>query len=289
MGTTHANFSCSETKASTGRIKSKVKVERKQSDSQIDEMAGALLIAEDECKAIPPLTSRYGDMQVEDAYRIQMRNVEAKKKRGRTVVGKKAGLTSEAIQKMFDVDEPDYGHLFDDMIVASGVSIDCSRLIQPKAEPEIGFLLAKELRGPGITADDVFRATSLIAPTLEIIDSRIENWKIRLADTISDNASSGMVVLGAYLPISPELDLKEVEARLEKNGKLVSSGPGRAVLGDPAHAVAWLANKLSTLGESLKPGELILPGSFCAAVDARPGDVIAATFTGLGTVTVRFT
>jgi 2-oxopent-4-enoate hydratase len=254
----------------------------------IDELAEQLLLAESDRLPIPPLTSRYPEMKVEDAYRIQMRIVEAKKARGMTVVGKKAGVTSEAIQQMFGVNEPDYGHLFDYMVVPSGGTIRCADLIQPKAEPEVGFFLREDLRGPGVQVADVLDATAQIAPVLEIIDSRIEHWKIKLPDTIADNASCGMVVLGTPVRLKSDIDLKNLEAHLEKNGKFVASGFGKAVLGDPSNAIAWLANKLATLGASLKAGEWILPGSICAAVDAEPGDRIEAKFTGLGTVSVSF-
>lgn len=189
--------------------------------------AEQLLCAENCRSPIPPLTSRYPQLQVDDAYRIQLRNVEVKKAKGRIVVGKKAGVTSEAIQRMFGVNEPDYGHLFDYMVVPSGGTIRCADLIQPKAEPEVGFLLSKDVRGPGVEVEDVLQATSQVAPVLEIIDSRIEDWKIKLADTIADNASCGMVVLGTPVPLQPEVDLKKVEARLEKNGNMVGSGLGR--------------------------------------------------------------
>jgi len=255
---------------------------------QIKEIAQRLLDAEESRRAIPPLTREYPNLHIEDAYRIQLTIIEARKARGALVVGKKAGVTSKAIQQLFGVDEPDYGHLLHDMIIHEGEIVQCSTLIQPKAEPEIAFVLARELRGPGVNAVDVLAATKYILPVIEIIDSRIADWKIKLPDTVADNASCGRVVIGGCVRKVDRLDLRLIGVVLEKNGEVVATGAGAAALGNPANAVAWLANKLATLDQSLKANELILPGSLCAAVDVKPGDNIRASFDRLGSVSVRF-
>jgi 2-keto-4-pentenoate hydratase len=256
---------------------------------QVEELARRLLGAEESRQAIAPLTQEYPDLRVEDAYKVQLSVIEAKKAGGAVVTGKKAGVTSKAIQQMFGVSEPDYGHLLHDMIVPEGETIRCSTLIQPKAEPEIAFILAEELRGPGVSAADVLAATKYVLPVLEIIDSRITDWKIKLPDTVADNASCGKVVVGGSVRKVDDLDLRLAGVVLEKNGEVVATGAGAAVLGNPANAVAWLANKLAALDQSLKAKELILPGSLTAAIDVSVGDHVRATFDHMGSVSMRFT
>jgi 2-keto-4-pentenoate hydratase len=226
---------------------------------------------------------------MEDAYHVQLSIIERKKSEGAIVVGMKAGVTSKVIQQMFGVNEPDYGHLLDYMMVHEGENIECSRLIQPKAEPEIAFVLAEDLSGPGVTAADVLSATKYVLPVLEIIDSRIADWKIRLPDTVADNASCGRVVIGGNVRRIDAFDLRLVGVVLEKNGEVIATGAGAAALGNPANAVAWLANKLATLNQSLKANQLILPGSLTTAIPVSPGDHIRATFDHLGSVSIRFT
>ena len=255
---------------------------------RIQELAARLLQAEDSRQPIAPLTQEDADCSVEDAYRVQVAIVEAKKARGARIVGKKAGVTSKAIQQMFGVHEPDYGHLLEDMIVHEGEVIQSAMLIQPKAEPEIAFILEKELRGPGVSVADVLAATKYVLPVLEIIDSRIADWKIKLADTIADNASCGKVVIGGSVRKVDDLDLRLVGVVLEKNGEVVATGAGAAALGNPANAVAWLANKLAPLDQSLQANELILPGSLTPAVAVTAGDHVRASFDRLGSVGVKF-
>lgn len=255
---------------------------------QIQEIAHQLLRAEETRQPISPLTSSYPDLALADAYQIQIQNIQAKQARGARIIGKKAGVTSKAIQQMFGVNEPDYGHLLNEMIVHEGEVIDCSTMIQPKAEPEIAFVLAEDLRGPGVSVVDVLVATRFVVPVLEIIDSRIADWKINLPDTVADNASCGKVVIGGCVRKVEKLDLRLIGMVMEKNGDLVATGAGAAALGNPANAVAWLANKLATLDQYLKEGELILPGSLCGAVNVSAGDNILASFDHLGSVSVRF-
>jgi 2-keto-4-pentenoate hydratase len=254
----------------------------------VKEIAQTLLQAETSRRPISPLTLEYPDLSIEEAYRIQLSIIEVKKTKGGLVVGKKAGVTSRAIQMMLGVNEPDFGYLLNDMVVNDGDSIQAAKLIQPKAEAEIAFVLRRDLQGPGLSAADVLIATEYVLPVLEIIDSRIEEWKIKLPDTIADNASCGRVVVGGTVHKIDGLDLRLVGVVLEKNSEVVATGAGAAVLGNPANAIAWLANKLATLDQTLKAGELILPGALCGAVDVKAGDSICATFDRLGTVKTKF-
>lgn len=256
---------------------------------KITKYAGRLLEAEKTTTAIAPLTEEDSNFTVEDAYRVQLANIREKVKNGRVITGKKVGLTSKAMQDLLGVNEPDYGHLLDDMVVENGGTVSMSRLLQPKIEAEIAFILKEDLTGGDVSVIDVLKATDYIVPALEIVDSRIRNWKIKLADTVADNASSGLYILGGT-PRKPEsVDLKMMGMVLERNGELVNTGIGAAALGDPAYCVAWLANKLSEFNISLRAGEVILSGALSAAADAASGDVFTATFAHIGQVSVRFT
>lgn len=254
----------------------------------IQKEAQELYKAERDKTTLRPLTERYPKIDPEDAYRIQLALIEKKKADGRSVVGKKIGLTSKAMQKMLNVDQPDYGHILDNMVLQDGVEFAVRELIQPKIEPEIAFVLDQTLKGPGVTPIQVLAATRFVVPALEIIDSRIEGWKIKLCDTIADNASSARIVLGGSPKRIDQVDLKLVGMVLEKNGEIIQTGAGGAVLGHPAAAVAWLANAVGQFGVSLEAGEVIMPGALCAAADVAAGDLLQASFDGLGSVSVRF-
>jgi 2-keto-4-pentenoate hydratase len=255
--------------------------------AQLKEIADRLSRAEHERVAIdPPAAS--AQLTVVDAYRIQMINVERRVAAGRRIVGGKVGLTSLAMQKMMGVNEPDFGHLFDDMILTSGGECSVGTLMLPRVEPEIAFVLSRELRGPGITREDVLAAAEYVTPALEIIDTRIRDWKITLADTIADNASSGRVVLGAEKTAPRRYDLASVAMKLEKNGAVVEEGVGSAVLGHPAEPVAWLANKLAEFGQLLAAENIVIPGALCRAVPVAAGDAIVASFGPLGSVSIKF-
>ncbi|MEW8978972.1 MAG: fumarylacetoacetate hydrolase family protein [Symbiobacterium sp.] len=239
-------------------------------------------------KPIGPLTAREPELTPDDAYRIQLAWMDLRIQRGARVVGKKIGLTSHAMQSMLGVFEPDYGHVLDTMVIAPGDPVALDELVQPKVEGEIAFILGCDVPTPA-TALDVLLATRLVVPALEIVDSRIEGWQIRLPDTVADNASSGRVVLAERGLRPDELDLTLVGMVFEKNGEMLSSGAGAAVLGNPAAAVAWLANKLAQFDIPLRAGEIILSGAITAAVEARPGDLFTARFgCGLGSVSARF-
>jgi 2-keto-4-pentenoate hydratase len=225
---------------------------------------------------------------VDDAYRIQIENVKTVLAMGHVISGKKIGLTSAGIQKQMGVNEPDYGHLYAAMDCRNR-RIKTASLIQPKIEGEIAFILKEDLAGDRFTREDVIRATDYVAAAFEIVDSRIADWRIKLADTIADNASSGRYVLGADRVRPGEVDLPQVAMRFFKNqDELIEEGLGEAVMGDPAAAVAWLANRLRAYGVGLKAGEVVLSGAFTAAAPAVKGDRFRAEFSGLGTVEAWF-
>lgn len=253
----------------------------------IQQLGRALYEAERTRTPIAPLTETHPELTPADAYAIQQ-VMMSKKLENHKIVGRKVGLTSKPMQQMFGVDSPDFGLLLDDMAVLDAGDCLMNELIQPKIEPEIAFVLKEDLSGPGLTAEKVLEATAYIAPALEIVDSRIVNWKIKLGDTISDNASSARFVLGAALSPVENHDLRLIGMVLEQNGQLVETGAGAAALGHPANAVAWLGNKLAEFGVSLKAGEIILPGALCRAVVCQRGDTFRADFAGLGSVSVRF-
>ncbi|KAA9155271.1 2-keto-4-pentenoate hydratase [Amycolatopsis acidicola] len=235
---------------------------------------------------IPPLTRTFPGLSVEDAYDVQLRQVAEWTAAGRVVKGHKVGLTSAAIQRQLGVDSPDYGHLFADMFHTGPVP--AGSYLSPRVEPEIGFVLRKPLTGPGVTVAEALDAVGYALAALEIIDSRIEDWKITLPDTIADNASSGGVVLGSTpLPLD-RIDLRTTGVVLYRNGRIVQTGAGAAVLGSPVNALAWLANTVGPLGITLEAGSVVLPGALTAAVDAAAGDTVTATFAHLGNVTATF-
>jgi len=235
-----------------------------------------------------PLTSIHSDIDVVDAYEIQLINIRQRVAEGARVVGHKVGLSSEAMQKMMGVDEPDYGHLLADMEVYEATPVPAGRFLYPRVEVEVGFILADDLPGAGCTEDDVLAATAAFAPSIELIDTRIKDWKIALCDTIADNASSAGFVLGIQRVSPKDIDIKGIDAVLTRNGEVVAEGRSDAVLGNPVTAVAWLARKVDSFGVRLKAGDIVLPGSCTRAIDARPGDEFVADFTGLGSVRLSF-
>ena len=259
-----------------------------RTQDRIIEMAEHLQGAETTRKGVAPLTSLFNEINLDDAYHVQLFNIDKHLQQGEKITGKKIGLTSKAMQEMLGVDQPDYGHLLDGMAVEYGGTVDMDKVLQPRVEGEIAFVLKQDLVGPNVTVEDVLEATDYVLPAIEIIDSRIQDWKITLVDTVADNASSGLYVVGNE-PISiADFDLKKVEMALFKNGELVNTGLGRAALGDPAYCVAWLANKLFDYGIHLKKGEVILSGALAAAVSVTEGDLITVHFTELGNVCVSF-
>lgn len=258
-------------------------------EATIAEVAGALRDAEADREPIRPLTDSCPSLTVADAYAIQAQNTERRIAAGAKLVGHKIGLTSLAMQEMLGVDEPDYGALFDDISLASGSSVLRRDLIAPRVEPEIAFVLGRALGPGGVTADDVLDATREVRPALEIIDSRIADWKIGLVDTVADNASCARMVLAADGVAPGDLDLASLAVDLKVDGMAVAQGTGEAVLGHPAEAVAWLANVLAGFGVSLDAGQVVLPGSCTAAVELSAGSHVLADFGPLGTVEVSCT
>jgi 2-keto-4-pentenoate hydratase len=269
-----------------------VKREEKRLNSTVTNLAKRLsehlAKAEENRKGVEPLTSVEPGLSMKQAYEVQLATIKRKTEAGARIVGKKIGLTSRAMQELLSVDQPDYGHLLDDMIVENGGEISWDRVLQPKVEAEIAFVLKKDLTGPRITAMDVLLATDYVLPAIEVVDSRIAGWKIQLADTIADNASSGLYVLGEKPVKVDTVNLSQIGMVLYKNKEIVNTGVGAAALGNPATCVAWLANKLHEFGISLKTGEVILSGALSAAVNAEPGDQFKVRVAHLGEVSVRF-
>lgn len=258
------------------------------SDAVREALAADLAEAEDARVPLSPLTAAHPGIDVVDAYEIQLINIRRRLSAGATVVGHKVGLSSEAMQTMMGVDEPDYGHLLADMEVFEDVPVPAANYLYPRVEVEVGFILADDLPGAGCTEDDVLAATAAFAPAIELIDSRISDWKIALCDTIADNASSAGFVLGTARVSPKDVDITGIDAVLTRNGEVVAEGRSDAVLGNPVTAVAWLARKVDGFGVRLKAGDIVLPGSCTRAIDARPGDEFTADFAGLGGVRLSF-
>jgi len=252
------------------------------------ELGDELYAAWHACTPVAPLSGRPRRLSLADAYRIQQRFVERRLTEGESVVGKKIGVTSQAVQDMLDVRQPDFGILLSGMHYAAGDAIAVDTLIAPRAEGEIAFLLARDLRGPGIGRDDVIDATEAVAPCFEIVDSRIREWAIRIEDTVADNASCGVYVLGDARVDPRTLDLAACEMTIEKNGEPVAQGRGDAALGHPADAVAWLANTLAEFGVPLLAGEIVLSGSLAKLIPVVAGDALSMHIEGIGGCDVRF-
>ncbi len=237
---------------------------------------------------IAPLTATHPDLTLDDAYAIQQLQIAAWQAAGRTIKGHKVGLTSVAMQKLLGVSDPDYGHLMDDFFHLEHLPIPASRFLQGRAEPEVAFVLKERLAGPGITVTDAISAIDYVLPALEIVDSRIRDWKIGLLDTIADNASSAALVLGSTPTRLRDVDLRRGGAVMYKNGQVAGTGAGGAVLGSPINSLVWLANTVGARGVALEAGHVILPGAVCAMVPVAAGDTVTATFAGIGSVTARF-
>jgi len=254
----------------------------------LHETAALLDQAEQSRMPLPPLSQEYPTLTPAQAYAIQSTWLDLKLARGARIIGRKIGLTSRAMQELLGVDQPDYGFLLDSMMVTSGGTLSRTDFLLPRIEPEIAFWLAKDLKGPGITVDAVLAATHGVSPALELVDSRIAKWQIKLPDTIADNASSARVIVSEQIVPLDGLDLAAEAVTLTRNGVEVGSGNGAAVLGHPAEAVAWLANKLAEYDIAIMAGQLVLPGAMCAAATVAAGETYRAVFTTIGEVSVRF-
>lgn len=237
-----------------------------------------------------PLTARHAGMTIDDAYQISLHTLQLRQAAGENVVGKKIGVTSRPVQEMLDVHQPDFGFLTDAMHFPDGATISMQQagLIQPRAEGEIAFMLKQDLHGTNLTREDVLDATEWLAPCFEIVDSRIRNWEIRIQDTVADNASCGVFVIGAQRTDPRGLDLAALHMDLYCNERLACSGKGAAVQGHPAEAVAWLANTLGRFGIPFRKGELILSGSLAALIPVTAGDHFTMQIGGLGGCAIKF-
>lgn len=255
---------------------------------QIEQLGDELYQALAERRTISPLTSRGLDISIEDAYYIQQRMLARRLEKGEKVIGKKIGVTSRAVMNMLGVHQPDFGYLLDGMVYNEGESIPMDTLIQPKAEGEIAFLLKKDLMGPGVTAADVLAATEGVMACFEIVDSRIQDWKIKIQDTVADNASCGVFVLGDKVVDPKKVDLSLCGMVLEKNGEIVVTGAGAATMNSPVNAMVWLANTLGKLGIPLKAGDIVLSGALGAMVPVQAGDSLRVSIGGIGGCSVRF-
>ncbi len=251
-------------------------------------IAKALREASRSRNPIAPLKAANPDMSIADAYAVQMINVEQRLQSGLRMVGKKIGLTSRAMQEFLGVNEPDFGHLFADMVYGEDVPLSVDAFLQPKIEAELAFVLGEDLEGPGVILSDVLRASTGVMASFEVIDSRIADWKIRIEDTIADNGSGAGLVLGSKLVPVSACNWKYVGLVLEKNGEIIDTAAGGAVLGHPGNAIVWLANTLGAMGTPLCKGEIILSGSFTKAYPVAAGDTFSAHFGGLGSVKITF-
>ncbi|HUR42068.1 MAG TPA: fumarylacetoacetate hydrolase family protein [Verrucomicrobiae bacterium] len=260
------------------------------SPALIDTLGDELFAALRGRRVLEPLTTREPGIDIADAYQVSLRFLEKRKAQGEKVVGKKIGVTSKPVQDMLGVHQPDFGFLLDTMHVTDGATLSLAKhqLIQPRAEGEIAFVLKKDLRGPGVTEKMVLDATDYVSACFEIVDSRIRDWKIKIQDTVADNASCGVFVLGRERVKPAALDLAAVKMEIRKNGTHAAAGIGAAVQGHPATAVAWLANTLGERGIPFLAGEIILSGSLAPLLPAVPGDRFEMTLAGIGGASVSF-
>jgi 2-oxopent-4-enoate hydratase len=252
------------------------------------ELADELWDADRSARPVAPLTDRHPDLVLADAYAIQTINIERRVADGQRIIGRKVGLTSRPMQELLGVDEPDFGVLTDEMIVEDGDLIDLGRLVQPRVEAELAFVMDRDLAGPGVSTGGALAAIAGALPSVEVVDSRVADWKIKLVDTVADNASSGLLVLGGRMRPVEDLDLRLLGVVVSRRGEMIDTGAGAAALGNPARCVAWLANKLGSFGAGLRAGDVVLPGAVHKMVGVEPGDVFRAEFAHLGAVTVRF-
>lgn len=238
---------------------------------------------------LSPLSERHPEISIDDAYQISLSLLNKRMMDGEKLVGKKIGLTSKVVQDMLGVHQPDFGFLTDRMQYPSGAEIDLhSTLIQPKAEGEIAFLLKDDLNGPGVTPEDVLAATEGVLPCFEIVDSRVQDWKIKIQDTVADNASCGLFVLGDTMVDPNKVDFENCQMVLKNNTEIVAEGKGSAALGSPLNCVAWLANALGEYGVSLTKGDIILSGSLAAMLPIKQGDNFSMNIEGLGGCSIKF-
>lgn len=257
------------------------------SDAERTEAARLLRAAEENRKPVRQLSTDWPQITIDDAYAIQAKLVEQKVAAGAKVIGHKIGLTSKAMQQSSGIDEPDYGHLFDYMLLSDGAKVQYADYCVPRVELELAFVLREPLKGPNVGLLDVLKATEYVVPAIEIIDARVQNPR-KIFDTIADNAAAAGLVIGGR-PVRPmDVDLRWVAAAMYRNSEIEETGLSAGVLGHPALAVAWLANKLGRFGTALDAGNIMLSGSFIRPVWARQGDTLHADFGSLGGLAVQF-
>jgi len=258
------------------------------SPSTIEDQAVALRAARQNLRAIAPIGLAFPEATIDDAYAIQSANTAFWTREGRSIVGAKIGLTAKSVQKQLGVDQPDYGSLFADMAVSDGDTVPLNTLIQPKVEAEIAFVLKRAPRVDRLTTAELLDCVDYALPAIEIVDSRIADWKIGIVDTIADNASSGLFVLGTTPTKLDAIDLRLCGMVMEKNGEPTSFGAGAACLGNPLHALGWLVAKMHAMGRPLAASDVVLAGALGPMVAVAPGDVVEARIEGVGSVRVRF-
>ena len=255
---------------------------------KIKQFADRLYNARINHQVIAPISNEIGFEDIDLAYKIQEYNIERRVVAGSRIIGKKIGLTSRSVQKQFDIDQPDFGVLFQDMEILTGGCISVSKLFNPRVEAEIAFILGDDLDMEHMTIIDMMNAIDCILPSIELVDSRIQNWEIKITDTIADNASASHYILGHTPKTLDEVDIIKCEMALLKNGKVESSGKGADCLGSPLNALYWLAHKMFDLGTPLEEGDLILSGALGPMINVGAGDEMVANFSGLGSVSVNF-
>lgn len=235
-----------------------------------------------------PVRDLIGEQEIEAAYRVQKINTERKLAVGRRLVGRKTGLTAKAVQAQLGVDQPDYGMLFDDMNVSIGTEISAAAVMQPKVEAEIAFIMGDDLNSEALTSSDIITSVDYAVAAIEIVDSRVKDWDISIYDTIADNASSGMFVLGDAPRRLSEIDLRLCGMMMERRGELISNGAGVACLGSPVTACLWLAKVMAREGYPLSKGDIVLTGALGPMASVEAGDAVTARINGLGSVTAFF-
>jgi 2-keto-4-pentenoate hydratase len=255
----------------------------------IEQAAQALALARAHRRPIAPVSQSHGIAGLEAAYAVAEINTRSRVESGRRIVGLKVGLTSKAVQQQLGVDQPDFGVLFDDMEFLNGQDVPTDRLMQPKVEAEVAFIVGRDVTGNPPSYGEFLACLSYAVPAIEIVDSAIADWKISLVDTVADNASSGLYVLGDQPMALGALSLGAIGMQMEKNGLPASTGSGSACLGHPLRAAFWLARTMAARGQGLRQGQVILSGALGPMVPVAAGDLVQASLGALGSVSCRFT